>query len=239
MAEESVLVETTIAAPIESVWRALRDPALIRLWFGWDSESLIEEIDFIFAKSGMEGVPGRRLDFGEWEGAADSFVLTEAGAGTTLTVLRTGKAITPAAYDEVVEGWISFVAQLRLMLEQHADPRRTLYLSGNARPNAGALSDALGLAQLSDAPLGMGYTANLAPGESVSGKIWHRSTFQIGLTVRQWGDGLLIVANRPVAESRPAGGGYLILSTYGLGDTEFADLEKRWRDWWSQSFLTR
>ena len=59
-----VVVDVTIAAPIERVWQALRDPALLAQWFGWDYDKLAEEIDVIFLAGGVEVEPGRRLDLG-------------------------------------------------------------------------------------------------------------------------------------------------------------------------------
>ena len=38
-----VVVDVTIAAPIERVWQALRDPALVAQWFGWDYDKLVDE----------------------------------------------------------------------------------------------------------------------------------------------------------------------------------------------------
>ena len=32
---EPVRIEVTVAAPVEEVWRALRDPAQLRRWHGW------------------------------------------------------------------------------------------------------------------------------------------------------------------------------------------------------------
>ena len=59
-----VVVDVTIAAPIERVWQALRDPALIAQWFGWDYDKLAEEIDGYFLGGAVEVEPGRRLDLG-------------------------------------------------------------------------------------------------------------------------------------------------------------------------------
>ena len=39
-----VAVEVTIAAPIETVWRALRDRDDLRRWHGWEDPTLDEEI---------------------------------------------------------------------------------------------------------------------------------------------------------------------------------------------------
>ena len=46
--EDHVLVEVTVPAPADAVWAALRDPQKIKQWFGWDADTLKDEIDFIF-----------------------------------------------------------------------------------------------------------------------------------------------------------------------------------------------
>jgi uncharacterized protein YndB with AHSA1/START domain len=45
---DRVIIEVVVAAPIDTVWRALRDPVEIRRWFGWEHPGLAEEVDYIF-----------------------------------------------------------------------------------------------------------------------------------------------------------------------------------------------
>src|SRR4051794_32717052 len=105
---EQIIVDITIAAPLETVWTALREPAQIATWFGWDSPSLAEEIAFIFGSVTADAAQ-HRLDFGEWEGASHAVLLSAEGEQRTgLRVVRTGS--TPLdwteRYDGVTEGWI-------------------------------------------------------------------------------------------------------------------------------------
>ena len=72
-----VVVDVTIAAPIERVWQALRDPALLAQWFGWDYDKLADEIDGYFLGGAVEVEPGRRLDLG----GASSRSRLHAGGG--------------------------------------------------------------------------------------------------------------------------------------------------------------
>ena len=62
-APDRVLIEILIAAPIEVVWQALRDPAEIRRWFGWDYAQLVEEIDMIFGPGAVPSDDRRTLSF--------------------------------------------------------------------------------------------------------------------------------------------------------------------------------
>lgn len=145
-----LVVEVTIAAPIDAVWRALRDPGKLAPWFGWDYEKLTEEIEVIFlAKESVEAVPGRRLDLG-----TDVFELESVDGGTRVRGVRSAPPASDTwegAYDDVDEGWRTFVHQLAFWLEAQqgvaraASRRRTVYLAGHrATANAPSLTAAPG-----------------------------------------------------------------------------------------------
>src|SRR5688572_13925487 len=78
---------------------------------------------------------------------------------------------------------------------------------------------------------GSTYTAELPGHERISGEVWHRGRNQIGLTVSEWDDALMVVVNRPKSESAPHGGGSILISTFGLDDAVFKALEAKWRAW--------
>src|SRR5690554_2556391 len=118
----ATLVEIDLDVPPDEVWRALRAPALLKQWFGWDAASLDEEIRYIFQDHAHADAAARRLAFEPWEGKADAFELEPRGGGTRLRVVRTGAAAGTdwdAAFDDLREGWTSFVHQLKLALERH------------------------------------------------------------------------------------------------------------------------
>lgn len=231
-----VLVDITISAPIEQVWQAVRDPELIKTWFGWDADTLAEEIAFIFVTSATEE-PGHALQFGEWEGSADRFELSAEGEGTRFRIVRSGGAPVDwdGVYEDITQGWVTFAQQLKLALEKHAgEGRRTIYLSGAAKPGVGEPSAALGLDRR--LPAGSAYSAMLTSGDHVSGSVWHKTTFQTGYSVEQWTDGLLVVTDKGRSDKRPHGGGSVILTTYGLSSAAFAELEGRWKAWWAERY---
>ena len=222
------IAEVEIAAPRAVVWQALREPAQIRNWFGWEAPGLADEIEMIFGGVTADEAAGT-LDFGEWQGVADRFELSERAGKTVLVVVRTGPAPEggwAAAYDEVIEGWISFSQQLRLYLEQHRqDTRRTLWFSAKAGPGA---IEALGL--IGAGEVSSRYSRELSPGDTVSGEVWHWARHQVGVLVEQWSGGLII------AGDRVGGGGTALLTVYGLSDAEFSALETRWNTWWSAAY---
>lgn len=238
---DHVLVDTTIAAPVDALWDALKDPAKIYNWHGWDDPSLKDEIEFIYVQYGNYDDATKVLSFGEYEGVAYRFEVTPSGEGSRLRVV--GAASADMAWDDVykdvIEGWISFAQQLRFGLERHdIGPRRALYLGGSAKPGGTAPTEALGLTGLRDLPDGAPFSVDLPTGEHVEGQVWHRSKWQLGLTVPQWGDGLLIVTDKSVTDEAPDGRGMVVLTSYGLSDEEAGELEKRWRTWWDERFPT-
>ena len=46
--ERMIIAELTLPCEPDVAWRHLREPELIRRWFGWDYEGLGHEIDVIF-----------------------------------------------------------------------------------------------------------------------------------------------------------------------------------------------
>lgn len=237
--KRQVVVDIATAAPIETVWSALRDPAQIANWFGWDAPSLAEEIQFIFVDGATADEANHLVQFGEWEGASDAIELSEVDGLTRLRLLRKGGETLDwaGAYDDIAEGWVNFFQQLRLALELHpGETRRTIYLSGPSLPGVGEPSTGLGLGEAAALEPGQAYAAQLDLGDSASGRVWYQTHFQIGLLVEQWGNGLLVVSDMGVSPTRPHGGGSVLLTTYGLGEVEFAALEERWQAWWAERY---
>ena len=235
-----VLVEVTIAAPVDTVWRAVREPDQLLNWFGWDADTLAEEVEVIFGRPAAVDEQAHTIRFQAWEGISDGFELAPRQGATVLRVVRFGATADidwKSTYEDVNEGWVNFVQQLRLLLERHPGARRrTIYRSGAARPGVPAPSEALGLASLRERPDGADYEAVLPTGDEIGGVIWHRTHFQLGMLVRAWGDGLLVVDDKDATPSRPHGGGAVLLTTFGLDDATFAALERRFAQWWEERY---
>ena len=235
---DRILVEMTVAAPADAVWDALKDPAKIYNWHGWDDPTLKEEVEFIYVNHGHYDDAAKVLSFGEYEGVAYRFEVEPRGEGSAVRVIAAARADADWGdiYKDVIEGWISFAQQLRFGLERHAiGPRRTLYLSGSAKPGGTGPIAALGLAGLRGRKDGAAVGIDLPTGERADA-LWHQNKWQIGVAVPEWGDGLLIATDKSVTEDSPDGRGALILTTYGFDDAAFAALETRWRDWWDARY---
>ena len=225
-------IEVTIAAPPDAVWAALRDKERIRHWHGWEDDSLDAEIDLIYfdhvktedAAAGVLDIQG-----------GDLFELHPDGDGTRVVLTRAAHSDDPewdAYYDDVTEGWITFLHQLRFALERHpGEPRRTVFLSGELGTSA-LPAEALGLTGFAE---GASYDAELA-GESVHGAVWFVSEHQLGVTVDEWGDGLLVISGIEPSEAKPKGAAMAVLTSYGLDQPAYDALANRWTEWWQPRY---
>ena len=231
---DRVIVEILVAAPIDVVWRALREPAEINRWFGWDYPQLAEEIAVIF---GDDAVVASDADH-TLSLMPDRFTLEANGEHTIVRLIRSAP-VTDASwqgiYDDIVEGWLTFIQQLRFALERHRGAeRRTLYLNGRSTSSGTLLpAQAFGIANLEVVPVGQRYAMTNAMGEAMEGEVWFRAGNQIGLTVDGYGDGLIIFGTRPRTSKSPHGGGSAVITIYGFDDQALAKLRDRWNAWWT------
>jgi uncharacterized protein YndB with AHSA1/START domain len=206
-------IEVVVEAPRDVVWRALTDPGEIRRWFGWDYDGLEEEIRFIFVDHARPVEPDRiELEDG---GPGQTIELEADGPRTTVRVVRPGplgEAGWDELYDDMEEGWHMFFQQLRHYLERHrGEDRRTLFLSGEARP-----SEVL-----------------VAVESELPGERWYHGRHQCGIATEELGGGLaIVVAAAQPLDSSERGRMSVTLTSYGLDDEAFAaargDWEARW-----------
>jgi hypothetical protein len=229
---EETIVEISVGAPADTVWQALRDPEQIANWFGWDAETLAEEIQYIFFDHSVTDEAKRTITSEEFPGGiVDRIEVQAADSGAVVRVVRSGAAPEggwDAVYDDIIEGWITFFQQLRFLVERHpGGKRRTVFLSGERQSSGPLPVETLGLSGVSRLTLPVGDATDEA---------WHRGTHQVGVTVPDWGDGLLVVTDKPAPNGGDYGGGSALLTTFGLGDADFAAIEKRWIGWWAERF---
>ncbi|MEU9507248.1 SRPBCC domain-containing protein [Micromonospora sp. NPDC048170] len=119
---EPVIVEVTIAAPADTVWRALTEPEHLRRWHGWDADTLDDEIRAIYLDDVTISAEDLTLDTG-----AGRFELEPAGDTTVVRITRAappGHSTWDGIYDELNEGWLTFTQQLRFYLERHLGQER-------------------------------------------------------------------------------------------------------------------
>ncbi|WP_327640882.1 SRPBCC domain-containing protein [Kribbella sp. NBC_00482] len=229
MNDDRPQIVVTVAAPVQAVWEALRDKDKIRHWHGWEYEGtsggLEEEIDLIYFTEAAED--GATLTLG----GGDRFVVEPVDGGSRITLTRAPHGANPdweAYYDDVTEGWTTFLNQLRFALEHHpGEARRTLFYAGSgASPLAGELGVDVRSA-------GTPYELDMI-GEQAKGQVWYTSEHQIGLTVDAWGNGLLVLSHIPPGGSKPNGAAMAILSLYG--DIDRDAIDHRWKAWWESRY---
>jgi uncharacterized protein YndB with AHSA1/START domain len=193
-----MLIELALPVPVEEAWAHLREPALIRRWFGWEYDGLAREIEVIFVEEVVADDAAHTL---AWE-TGDRFALVPDGSHARL---RVHHAPPPDVYDDIGEGWITFVEQLRFALTRHrGEERATHYLS-------------------SDVPLAL-----LPALEAMGGEVWFRSEHQLGLVVAGLGDGLLVAVEKPGVAA------FLTLSGYGEAARTLPLHTARWDAWWAE-----
>lgn len=230
------LIEVTVSAPADVVWNALRDPAVIQQWFGWDAETLPAEIQQIFIEHAAPSDAERIL---RWNGLDDRFEVEARGETSVLRLVRPAPAEVSSwdeIFEDVIQGWIAFVVQLQHALERHRGARRrTFHFIGTPR-TAGAPLAARALG-LPDAPsTSARYAAASAPGDALAGDIRYRGRHTVAVGVEAWGDGLLVAIDGPATDRHPTGRSMVIATTYGLDDAAFEALSERWAAWWNGQF---
>jgi quercetin dioxygenase-like cupin family protein len=226
---DRVVVEILVAAPIESVWKALREPAEICRWFAWNAPKLAEEVEMMF----VQGVKANEAEHVLYaDGLPDRFKLEACGAHTIVRVIRSAP-VTDASwqgiYDESTEGWLTFLHQLRFALEASSGAdRRTLFFNGRARA-AGTRFPADAGSRAARGGAGRpALHRDDRDRRRDQGTIWHRGPYQLGLTADVLGDGLIVVNDRPRTAKSHHGGGTVCITTYGVADAAFVRLRDRW-----------
>jgi uncharacterized protein YndB with AHSA1/START domain len=232
-------LSVVINSDAQQVWTMLREPSKVAQWHGWEADDQAAEINEIyFSPNVVEGADHTSLVVN----GGDIFTLKPVPTGTEVSVTRAAVDHNSewAAWDEdITQGWLTFLQQLRFALERHPHgKRRTLFFSV-----PGAEGSAIEKLGLGDVPApGEPYSLTLATGEEVSGKVWFRSNHQVGLTVHNYaehGEGLVIVADQPaIPEIRPDGGSLVIASTYDLGARRLEAVRDYWDKWRAENYPT-
>lgn len=222
---DDVLIQVRLPVSLEDAWAHLHDPNLVRRWFGWDYEELDQEIDLIFVQSPRVDTEARSIVWDQGSAHGNAFELAAADGGTSLRVMsRTDRDDPDWAdhFDEIDDGWVQFVQQLRFALSRHhGEDRRTLTLSTDVRRAASLAKTGLGA--VAGTPVGERYEATLGMGDSISGEVWCLADTHFAVTIDELGDALLMVTPKRV-----------VLSVYGDARSRLDELGPRWSAWWAE-----
>ncbi len=112
------------AAPTE-VWQHLREPELLRRWFGWHGPEFDSEIAGLSGEFSTVVRDGHDLVIGDHRMA-----LRAAGTGTELRLDRTSRSGADDA--EIDEGWVTFLEQLRYVVAVRPEGARHTFVVADA-----------------------------------------------------------------------------------------------------------
>jgi hypothetical protein len=206
-------VEVVVEAPRELLWRATTEPDRLARWFGWDYDGLESEIRYIFVDHAVQDPP-RLLDLDDGQDR-QTIELLEDGPRTIVRVVRPGSlegAEWEDLYEDIREGWVTFLHQLRHSVERHPEEdRRTIRLTGEVLPER----------------------VLAALDEEASGSVWNENRFQRSIAAGGEGDLLLSVHSKVPLDSAEPGSVALTVTSYGLDDAAFEALRRRWEEWWT------
>lgn len=232
------VVEVDVAAPAATVWAHVREPHLIRRWFGRDAPGLDAEIRQIFVDLPVVGQHEDGTRALTWPHGHDVLTVHPGGEGPTrVAVTRAshdGLSSYDGVFDPVDEGWITFLHQLRFALEVHPGEDRVSLVSTGM--DAGGRDDPLlfraGLHGVRGTPVGSHVEATRPDGSRVGGTLVLRTEHQIGIHLHGIAESLLVLVEEPAARRPPHGVVNAYLSTYGLDESTLAEARRRWSGWW-------
>ena len=241
--ERREVVSVDVHSPVATVWEHLRDPWLVRRWFGWDHDGLDAEIREIFVTDVHEqhdhtdGLTTRSL---AWRNH-DRLTVTahdDRPTVTHVTVTRPshdGLSTFDGVFDAMDEGWTQFVQQLAFALEVHPGEDRVTLVAHDL--DAGGRSDPLlfraGLHGVRGLPVGGHVDATRPDGSRVGGTVRYKSEHQVGIHLHGIAQSLLVIVVRPAVERPPHGAVDATLSTYGLDADVMDEARRRWAGWWA------
>lgn len=242
--EHREVVGLDIEAPADVVWRHLREPELVRRWFGWERDGIDEEIGETFGvrpvASETSSVGGGHVRALAWP-RGDRLMLTpvagESHHRSHLSVQRNahdGLTTFDGVHDPRDEAWIAGAHQLKFALEEHVGAERhtVVMRDMDAGPLRDRLIDRLGLHGLRGIPVGGHLQAELPDGSMIGGQVLYKSQYQVGLRLYAEQSALLVLMETPAGSRPPHGLLTAVLSLYEVADADVARILGRWASWW-------
>lgn len=151
----------------------------------------------------------------------DRFELQPGGRGTRVILTRpVGAGAADTGEDDITEGWLIFLHQLKFLHEKHPhDVRRTLFFAGHG--DAGALPRLL----------------HTVPADV--GPTWYSTGHHQGVLLPDLGPGLLITVGKPSVTDevgRLTVDTMAVVTMYGLLEGEFGIQRDIWAAWWHSGY---
>ncbi|MFC6451791.1 hypothetical protein [Cellulomonas gelida] len=236
------IVSLEIPVGLASVWEHLREPTLVRRWYGWDRPGIDDETH------AFTDIPTERREVDHdatthtltWPNH-DVLAVTAAAHQphlTRLRITRRSHEALPVRFDgnmdEVDEDWIANAHQLQFALaKQLGRDRRTLSVVDlDAGTRRDRLLDRVGMHGVHGVPVGGHLEARRPDGSMLGGKVIYKSDHQFGIDLHAVTDALLVVREAPIGSHPPHGTVTAVLSVYGVDSATFDDVAARWSMWW-------
>lgn len=236
------IVSLEIPVGLATVWEHLREPTLVRRWFGWERPGLDEEA-LAFTRT-----PTERRDV-DHDATTHTLtwpnhdVLAVSAAAhqphrTRLRVTRRSHDALAVQYDgnmdEVDEDWIANMHQLQFALgKQLGRDRRTVSLvDADAGPRTDRLLDRAGLHGAHGIPVRGHLEARRPDGSVLGGTVLYKTEHQLGIELHAITEALLVVREIPIGAHPPHGTVTAVLSVFGLDQPTLDEVAARWDAWW-------
>ncbi|MFI2753771.1 hypothetical protein ACGIF2_10085 [Cellulomonas sp. P22] len=245
--EHREIVAMDVGVPADVLWHHLRDPELVRRWFGFEREGLADEIHEMFEvrasaseTSSVDGHPVRTLTWPRGDRAVVTSVPHESHQRSHLSIQRRshdGLTTFDGVQDPRDEAWLAGANQLKFALEEYPGlGRRTVVMRDmDAGTLHDRLLDRLGLHGLRGVPVGGHVQTTLPDGSRVGGTLAYKSQYQVGLRLLGTKSAMLVLLETPAAARPPHGLVTAVLSLYDVSDAEVASVLDRWSQWWGMA----
>lgn len=230
------IVEIDVPADLDTTWDHLREPALVRRWYGWDGPDQDERVRQ-FVEAARTGGVGEARVLSWRHGRGVHVTLTPHGPATLVVVTRPpAEAEFGEAYDEVDEDWIQRRARAAVRPGRAPRPGEAHLVGprpGRRRPPAPAAGPdrAARCARHPD---------RRARGHPAAGR--HHGRRHAGLPYRVLrrvaAARVRAIVPRGAAQTPPRGAQHpngevdAVLHTYGMDDETMAQVTRRWGGWW-------
>lgn len=240
------VISVDVPVDFDTAWAYVRQPGLIRRWWGWNRPSLDEDIHEMFCRDAVVQRPDSTLPVGwlRWHNR-DRLEVRGGIARPHATILvRRPEHVLLATYDgvrdAVDEQWVTWLHNLRFALTDHVgEERHAFAVHGVDGERPDRLLYRVGLHGARGVPVGGAVEIRRPDGTLLGGTLEYCGPHQFGVRLRGHGDSLLVVQVVPPVSHPPRGAVNAIWSVWGADDDEVAQLHDRWRTWWHLPSLAR
>lgn len=231
------VISVDVPVDFDTAWSYVRQPGLIRRWWGWDRPSLDEDVREMFGRDAVVQRSDTGLPVGllRWHNHDRLEVRGSLSRPRSTVLVRRPEHELLATYDgvrdAVDEQWITWLHHLRFALTHHAgDDRVAFAVHGMDAERPDRLLYRAGLHGARGVPVGGAVEIRRPDGTLLGGTLEYSDPHQFGVRLR--GNSLLVVQLVPPVSHPPRGAVNVIWSLWGLDEDEAGRVRERWHTWW-------